>query len=90
MKRQILQTAINLVFIERESLSFLNQIIKRKGIAYAILKKAPVNGLASDNAYNIGARKLLHLQTSQFPLVSELADSMLSTLESPYMKWSNN
>ena len=31
-------------------------ISKRKGIAYAILKKAPVNGLASDNAYNIVMR----------------------------------
>ena len=47
-------SAINRVLIERESTPFLNQIIMiRKGSAYAILKKAPVKGFASDNAYKI-------------------------------------
>ena len=29
----------------------------RKGSAYAILKKAPVRGFASDKAYKIGAKE---------------------------------
>jgi hypothetical protein len=66
-------------------LAFLNQIIsRRKGIAYAILKKAPVNGLASDNAYKIGAKETTTPPNIAIPIgFWRLENSMLFYIGKP-------